>query len=155
MLLDCCGDDAFDADTVTSHDDRHRLTFNRQHGRAHRLRILCAEFEDVTNLHCLENFQCAFVTTRTTLAGNNSAQVGPTIWLDIAFNLNPAQVMVVFIGAGRHVGPVLETKVRDNQELKVSFLRAGFCSDATEAPGAGAEQLANLFRLCGTHRGCR
>ena len=67
-----------------------------------------SRLEDVANLHRLENFERAFVTARTAFAGTDAPQVSPLIGFDVSFNLHAAQVVIVFVGAGRHVVSTLQ-----------------------------------------------
>ena len=139
MLFDGGSDDAFHSDSITAHHDWHRLSIDRQHGRAHRLGVFRTELEDVTDLHRFENFQCAYVTTRTTLAGSNTAQVSPLIRLYVSFNFHASQVVIVFVRSCGHVAPRFESEVGHNQEFKVSLLCTIPGANATEAPGPGTE----------------
>ena len=68
MLFDRRGNDSLHADAVAAHDDRHFFALLVQHCRAHRLGILRAEFEDVTDLHAFENFEHAGFAPRTSFA---------------------------------------------------------------------------------------
>ena len=119
----------------------------RQHRCAHRIGILRAEFEDVTNLHRLENFERAGIAARTGFAGIDRAQVGPLIDLNVALDIDAAKVMVVFVGAGRHVAAALKREVGDDQQiLAFASARLCLCAHPAQTAGARAEQIANLLR---------
>jgi len=77
------------------------------------IRILRAEFEDVTDLHRLVDFQLAGVTARQDSPKSPCAGQ-PLIDLNVTFDAHAANVMVVFIRAGRHVAAVFQTEVGDD-----------------------------------------
>src|SRR6185295_10732231 len=136
-----------DPDAVAAHDNRNFFAIGGQHGRTHRFGILRAEFEDVTNLHALENFERAIVTAWTSLARTYCSEVSPLIDFDIAFDVDATNVMVVFVGAGGHVATALETLVGNYHEVLLRRARGLFRSNSTKTARTRAQQFANLFRM--------
>src|ERR1044072_3516710 len=104
ILFNGGGDDAFHANAVAPHYNGNFLAVLRQHGCAHRFGIFCAELEDVTNLHSLVNFEFAGLATRTAFTVPDASQISPLIGFDVALDVDAAQVMVILVGAGSHVG---------------------------------------------------
>ena len=81
--------------------------------------VLCAEFEDVTNLHGFENFQHAMVAARARFTCVDRAQISPAIDFNVAFDIDAANVMVVFVGAGGHVATTLKPGVGHDQQILI------------------------------------
>ena len=101
----------------------------------------------MANLHGLENFQRAGVTARTRFTGIDCTQVGPLIDFDIAFDFDAANVMLVFVCAGRHVAAAVQTEVRDDEQILIRFVRLCFRTHPAQTAGAGSKQFADLFRM--------
>src|SRR6185369_9821060 len=70
-LLDRCGENAFDTDAVAAHDRRNFFAIGIKDTRAHRLGVLVAELEDVSNLDGLAHDELA----RTMICGARLALV--------------------------------------------------------------------------------
>src|SRR5208282_1157675 len=93
VLLDACGENALDADTVAAHDRRHFPAMLIEHTQAHRLRVLVAELEDVADLHRLADFQRR-PATRAAFACDDRPQVGPRRRME---RLTRSQVLYVVL----------------------------------------------------------
>jgi hypothetical protein len=105
----------------------------------------------VADLHRLEDVERAGVAARARLAGGDRAEVGPEVGLDVAFDVHAAQVVLVFVGAGRHAAPAAQRLVGDDAQLLLRGAGLVARADAAEAPGRGAEQSDNLFGVGGAH----
>src|SRR5262245_13223486 len=119
VLFYDCGHDSFDADAVTAHHNRNFLAVSGQNGRAHRRGILCAEFEDVANLHGFENFEYSTVAVRTGFTGIHGPEIGPLINFDVTLDVDATNVMIVFVRASRHVVAALEAIVGNDEKVLI------------------------------------
>ena len=75
------------------------------------------------------------------------------VGLDVALDVDAAQVVLVLVRAGRHRAPPLERRVGDDAELALRGVGLVARADAAEAPGRRAEQVAYLFGVRGAHGG--
>ncbi len=76
---------------------------------------------------------------RAALALLNEPEVEPAVHRDVALDVDAAQVEVVLVGAGHHVGAALERRIGDDGHPGDA--------DGAETAGVGAEQLFDLFRV--------
>ena len=73
----------------------------------------------MTDLHSFVDFEHSGFATWTGFAGSHGAQVSPLIDLDIAFDIDTAKVMVIFVGAGGHVAATFQTQIGDDQQAAI------------------------------------
>ena len=102
VLLDARGQDALHADAVAAHDRRHFLAVLVEHARAHRLRVLVAQLEDVADLDRFADFQ-RLRRIRAAFALDRVAQVGRDRRLEVAARRDVAQVIVQLVRAADQV----------------------------------------------------
>src|SRR5260370_31944713 len=145
VLLNRGRDNAFHADAVAAHHDGDLFTILCQHSCAHRLGILRSEFEDVPDFHRFVNFQDTRLATRTRFTRRNCPQVSPLIHFDVPFNIDAANMMVVFVGAGRHVAATFQSQVSKDENVLISGARNLLCAAATKAARTCAQQVANFI----------
>src|SRR4051812_37422458 len=77
----------------------------------------------------------------TGFARDSRAQIRPFVGIDVATDLNIAQVKAIFIGAGGHVPSPMQSLVSDNCEFRDI--------DCPEAAWFGSERRNNLLFVRG------
>src|SRR5262249_4860992 len=132
------GQDALDADAVTTHDYGYLLAVGVQDRRAHGYAVFRPELEDVADFQGFRDAQHT-VAFRAALSFGHGAQVGPLNVLDVAGDVDAALVMVVNVRAGGHIGAPLQGVIGKD------FVSGH--ADSAEAPGVRAHRLENLLRM--------
>ncbi len=116
-LLDGGGENALDADAVAAHDRRNFFAVGIKHARTHRLGVLVAELEDVSNLDGLAHDQLArAMIYGTRLALVDAADISGQGPREIATRDDVAQVIVLLVGAAHQVLAAFEGFVHDHGE---------------------------------------
>ena len=129
VLLNGRREDAIHADAVAPHDGHDFLAVRVEHARAHALRILVAQLEDVADLDGFGNVKRT-AAIRTSFALRYVADIGNHRGPKILARRNIAKVIIEFVGAADHVLAALESPVR---ATTVNPPDIGF-SAAIEAP---------------------
>src|SRR6266404_3654802 len=148
-LLHRAGKNTFDADAVAPHDGRDFFTIAIEYAGAHRLGILITEFEYVTDLDRLGNFEhCAAAGASLSFA--DIAQVGVFGHAEVAAGSHVLQMEIFFIRAGdkilasleRHIG-VHERQTFEQDLLCLAALASLECRNAdwAEVSGRSLEDL--------------
>jgi hypothetical protein len=71
----------------------------------------------VSNLHTPEHLQHSTITSGQPFAGFNSAKRKPFVDWNVSRDIDSAKMMIVLVGAGRHILPVLMPSQRRSSNL--------------------------------------
>ncbi|KAG1647890.1 Ribokinase [Nymphon striatum] len=124
------------ADAVAAHDRGLLLAVVVEHGHAHCLGVLRAELEDVSGFDATDHAECG-AAVDAGLAGDRGSQVHELVDSDIALDRDASEMLVVDVGAGRHVGATSKCVVCDDANA--------FDADGAETSGHGSERLLCFF----------
>ena len=103
MDFDHRGQVALDSDAVRTHHQRDALALGVLDRCPKRLGVLSALFEDVSDLDATEHLE-RLGADRARLTGGDGAKIEPLVDADVAVDVDAAQVVIVAVSAGGHVG---------------------------------------------------
>src|SRR6185369_2134854 len=140
--LDCGGHCPLDTDAVAAHYYRHFSAVGEEDSRAHAIGVFRSELENVTDFDGLEDVEHASAA-RAGLACLDRTKARPLSYADVAFDRDAAKMVIVFVGARRHIAAALQRVVGNHKcDLWMRGLRH---PNRAERARACAETFANLI----------
>ena len=129
VRLDYCREIAFEADSVGTHHEIDGFATFVLDLRSHRFAVLRPELEDVRHLDCLVDRE-RLLALGTTFAVLHFSQVEPSLYVDVAVNVDATKMEAIFVRTRHHVFATPKRFIRDHEELSAT--------DGTEATGQSA-----------------